>query len=63
MIVLVAVLVPVAIGWAAAGGYWYAIVRRRRRWRAEWEAAAPGLAELDRELDQVWATEQPRRRP
>lgn len=61
MIMTVAVLVPIVIGWAAVAGYWY-LVMRRRQWRAEWEATAAGLRELDRELDRVWASERFRHR-
>jgi hypothetical protein len=32
--------------------------RRRERQRAEWEQVAPGLLELDDELDRMWAAEQ-----
>lgn len=62
MSMTVAVLVPIVIGWAAVAGYCYAVMRRRRQRRAEWEAAAAGLRDLDRELDRLWAREQLRRR-
>jgi hypothetical protein len=58
MSVTVAVLVSVVIGWTAVAGYWYVVMRRRRQRRAEWEAAAAGL----RNLDRVWASERLRRR-
>ena len=53
MSVTVAVLMPIVIGWAAVAGYWYVAMRRRRQWRAEWEAAAAGMRDLDRELDRA----------
>jgi hypothetical protein len=62
MSVTVAVLVPIVIGWAAVAGYWYAAMRRRRQRHAEWEAAAAGLRDPDRELDRLWASERLRRR-
>lgn len=63
MSVTVAVLMPIVIGWAAVAGYWYVVMLRRRQWRAEWEAAAAGMRDLDRELDRVWERERRRRRP
>jgi hypothetical protein len=62
MSMTVAVLVPIVIGWAAVAGYCYVVMHRRRQWRAEWEAAAAGLRDLDRQLDRVWASERLRRR-
>lgn len=62
MSVTVALLVPIVMGWGAVAGYWYAVVRRRRQRRAEWQATVAGLRELDRELDQVRASERERLR-
>jgi hypothetical protein len=63
MSVTVALLAPIVIAWAAVAGYWYVAVRRRRQREAEWEETVAGLRDLDRELDQVWASERLRRRP
>ena len=63
MSVTVALLAPIVIAWAVVAGYWCVAVRRRRQREAEWEATVADLRDLDRELDQVWASERLRRRP
>jgi hypothetical protein len=53
----VVMIAAVAASLTAATWYFCASVRRRRRERAEWEAFASGVRDLDAELDLVWEQE------
>jgi hypothetical protein len=57
MSVTAALLVIVVPSCAAVAAFWYWTLCRRRRRRQEWEATAAGLRDLDRELDELWASE------
>jgi hypothetical protein len=53
----VVMIAAVAASVAAAAWYFCASLRRRKRERAEWEAFADGMRDLDAELDFVWEQE------
>jgi hypothetical protein len=57
MLLDVVMIAALAASVAAATWFFCANVRRRRRERAEWEAFASGVRDLDAELDFVWEQE------
>lgn len=52
--------IPILVGWLAVSICQYQSTPRRRRQHAGWAQLAPGLSELDTDLDLVWAAEQER---
>jgi hypothetical protein len=64
IMLIVIVCAPILIGWLAFCGPWYLarhLARRRRQQELrDWVRIAPGLSEMDADLDRSWTEEHER---